>query len=168
MRIFPNALFCFCFCCRRGEEGKNLSIAFLPRIFVIFGVYNSEMWYLVVEWFVSVTTYPIVIEGRRIMFLALAKAQRALILVEDVGRKFSAFSNAAIIVAQHFSAVFFFLTLVTQWLIKYNEVFEKFMFFTSPPEKSRIAVSQIYSLPRHSVIAWSFLTRAGGPGRKLV
>lgn len=35
------------------------------------------------------------------------------------------------------------------------------MLFTSPPEKSRIAVSQIYSLPRHSVIASSFLTRAG-------
>lgn len=55
--------------------------------------------------FVSATTYPIVIESRRIVFLALAKAQRALILVEDIRRKFSAFSNAAIIVAQHFFSV---------------------------------------------------------------
>lgn len=102
------------------------------------------------------TTYPIVIKGRRIMFLALAKAQRALIFVEDIRWKFSAFSDAAVIVAQHICGLLVvgFLHVqtfssVTQRVIKYN-VFKSFSlpisYFISPPEKSQ-AVSQIYSLP---------------------
>lgn len=48
----------------------------------------------------SSSTYPIMIEGRCIVFLSLSKASRALILVENVWWKFAAFGNATII-AQH-------------------------------------------------------------------
>jgi hypothetical protein len=47
------------------------------------------------------------------MFLALAKAQRAFILVEDIRRKFSTFGDAAAVVGQHFFARLFLFS-VTQ------------------------------------------------------
>lgn len=142
MRIFYvsqlEAVFCFCFCC----PIFSISLPFIARFCFelarccffsgfIMPASSPEMWYFWVcfidgfAWFVSTTTYPIVIESRRIVFLALAKAQCALILVEDIRWKFSAFSNAAIIVAQHF----FPLSSVTQWLIKYNVVFLRVSFY---------------------------------------
>jgi hypothetical protein len=81
------------------------------------------------------------------MFLALAKAQRALILVEDIRRKFSTLCNAAIVVGQHFSLNFSFFS-VTQWTLLNVNVLRVAVFTTR-----KKAVSQIYSLPCHSVIA---------------
>jgi hypothetical protein len=46
------------------------------------------------------STYPIMIEGRGIMFFAFTEAARAFVFVENVWRKFAAFGNATII-AQH-------------------------------------------------------------------
>lgn len=64
----------------------------------------------------TTTTYPIVIKSRRIVLLALSKAQRALALVEDVWRKLPTLGDAAIAVAQHdFYAFSGLRKRVTQW-----------------------------------------------------
>jgi hypothetical protein len=60
-------------------------------------------------------TYPIVIKGRWVVLLALAKAQRALRLVEDVRRKLPTLGDTAAAVAQHFPhSLAFMLSVVTQ------------------------------------------------------
>jgi hypothetical protein len=116
-----------------------------------------EMWYFSWGWFVS-ATYPIVIKGRWVVLLALAKAQRALRLVEDVRRKLPTLGDTAAAVAQHFPhSLAFMLSVVTQWLIKYEAVFFIWSLFSFTKNfTTRKAVSQIYSLRSHSVIASVF------------
>lgn len=46
-------------------------------------------------------THPVVIERGRIMLLTFTEAERAFAFVEDIWWKFSAFSDASIVAAQH-------------------------------------------------------------------
>lgn len=97
------------------------------------------------------STYPIMIKRCRIVFLALSKAARAFVLVENVRWKLAAFSNATII-AQHYC----YLTkksLLIYWKT-INEVSSYWSTWLSSTKN--YFSSQIHSLLSHSIAHHQF------------